>query len=276
VNGRTRGVTARAPGAAKLATRRERRAGTLVADVTVTMTPARFAAIGLCMLTACAEEEEPRAYHLSEVDDLRVGLFINASSDAGEAGLRLSVMGGELISLGADFGLRVNDYPAMRGRDHVHSGRAIPELPSFPEVTMMIPAEHRVAPAEVVVTDGVDEIVFSLGDALLPRSATWVQPASGILAANDEIAVQWSPATDALGDDVYAFVTPQPQFAGDVVVTSAVNGVLAGTTGSLEPAPDVSLIVGWRSPARDVPCFSGTCQWGVEHVARVAASIAAP
>jgi hypothetical protein len=239
------------------------------------MTAARLSVFSTCLLlSACAEEEIPGYRSLAEAENLGVSLRLSAVSDTDEMDLWLMISGRQPIALGSDFGLRVNDYPAESGRDSVIAGRLIPvDLPTFPSVSMKIPAAQRVAPAEVVVTDGLDEIVFDLGDALLPRSATWLQPADGVLHGGDDVALQWSPATDSLGSDLLASVYPQEQYVRELELTADAAGVLTGTTRALVPADDAGVGISWRPPGRSAPCFQGTCTWSVDHIVRVPATI---
>jgi hypothetical protein len=207
----------------------------------------------LLAATACQDV----AYSLDEVDDLALQVRVSSSSEG--ASVTVFVGGNnDGIALDESFGLIVDGRHSSAPRDAIHRGNDDLDFYEPPQISMLVPPSVD-SDVDLAITDRSKTVHIALGDLLVPRTATWVQPATGVIHSGDAIAVRWSPESDLQRGEVIA-IDADPAF--HLYLRKTVDGTLAATVPTVTTTGDRTLRLVWAPAWRTavpVPCRGARC-----------------
>jgi hypothetical protein len=195
---------------------------------------------------------------LDRVRDLSVSIHALLPED-GPATLRVTVWGDAIcIAAGSEFavtlpGAETLEWDRGRNDEDFCGGRLF-----APHVVLAVDRDALTTPAIVTVSDQYESVRLDLGDLLVPRVATLVAPADGVLHSGQPIDVRWSPAL-AIAD-----VTALGHVAGDdethtLAPAAAGDSRLTATAPAFVRDADDATVEVSLGGDRAIPCDGARC-----------------
>lgn len=169
------------------------------------------------LATGCLGDDHPTS--LAEVTNLEMHV-VGEGTDGVVSTLTVHIRGEEWCILAHRDLVAV--MPGIAGHA-IYGGDASDDLCATPIITLVL-AESAWLPDQVLrISDPSLEVDVELGDLLVPRAATLLEPADRVMRTDTEIAATWSPASD-VGRLAFSSLLG----AGSATLSSEPDGQLRG------------------------------------------------